>query len=102
METNAQYSIIKHIKYEISVGEEERVLIIPNINGVPDMRRVLCLSDTSLHIWRMMTEQKNYGQMVEQMSQKYNKESIEVGRDLDEFLGILLEKGYVSVIDSGV
>lgn len=99
MELITQYKILRHIKYEISGDEGERVLIIPNIDNVPDMKRVLCLSDTSLHIWRMIADQKNCEQIIEEMTIKYNVESKKVEKDVKDFLCTLLEKGYISVTD---
>ena len=99
MELKNRYVISKHIRYEINAGEQERILIIPNMEGVPDMRNVLCLSDTSLYIWKMIVEQKNVGQMVDEMSQKYKRGKEELERDLKEFIEILLEKRYISVIE---
>jgi len=99
MDSNKRYMISEHIRYEISAGTQERVLIIPNMEGVPDMRNVLCLSDTSLYIWKMIVEQKNFGQMVDEMCQKYKRGKEELERDLKEFIETLLEKRYISVME---
>lgn len=96
MEANKQYRFSEHIRYEISGGAQERVLIIPNIDGAPDMKKVLCLSDTSLDIWKMLAEDKNCGQIIDEMSQKYQREKKEIESDVEEFLGTLLEEGYIS------
>lgn len=95
METETQYRILEHINYEINCEGGERVLIIPNIDGVPNMKKVLCLSDTSLYIWRMIEDQKNCGQMIEEMGQRYHRESEELQSDLKEFLDALLANGYI-------
>lgn len=99
MEANTKYRILEHIKYEISGGNEERVLIIPNSGNAPDMKKVLCLSNTSLLIWKMIMDQKNYGQIIEEMSQRYNVESKKMESDLKEFLCVLMEKGFIRIMD---
>lgn len=95
MDINKQYIINKHIKYEISGGEIERVLIIPVVEGTPDMRRVLCLSDTSLDIWKMLTEKINVVQIIEALVCKYKVESEKIERDVLDFLRALLDQGYI-------
>ena len=99
MESNKRYMVSEHIRYEINGGDQERVLIIPNMEDVPDMRNVLCLSDTSLYIWRMIVEHKSFGQMVDEMHQRYERGKEELERDLKEFLETLLDKGYVSIME---
>lgn len=95
MESNKQYKFSEHIRYEMSGEVQERVLIIPNIDGKPNMKKVLCLADTSLDIWKMLAEAKNYGQIVDEMSQKYQKEKREIESDVEGFLVTLLENGYI-------
>jgi len=99
MDSNKTYVVSEHIRYEIEVGEQERVLIIPNPKGVPDMRKVLCLSDTSLYIWDLIVENKSFDQVVDEMQQRYERGKEELERDLKEFLESLLDKGYISILE---
>jgi len=94
-----KYKITEHIKYEINGGDIERVLIIPINNDVPDMKNVLCLSDTSLYIWKMIIENKNINQILEEISRLYGKDKNEITDDVEEFLNTLLGKGYISVME---
>lgn len=99
MNMSKEYIMLTHIKYKINVGEQERALIIPNKNGVPDMKNVLCLSDTSLDIWNMISEKLNRDQIIAEMCKKYNQEKETIERDVKQFLCELLNKGYIVEVE---
>lgn len=99
MECKKQYIISEHIRYEINGEMGKRVLIIPNIDGVPDLKKVLCLSATALDIWRMIVDGKNYNQIIDEMSQRYFRKREEIEGDIKGFLGNLLDKCYISIAE---
>jgi len=94
-----KYEAIKHIKYEIGNDNGAKVFIIPNLSGNPDMTNVLCLSDTSLEIWEMISNDYTVNKIINAICDKYNKDKDEVESDVTSFISGLVEKGYIKEID---
>ncbi len=90
-----KYYAIKHMKYEIESDSGRRVFVIPYESEIPDLKNVLCLSDTSLFIWELINKGFSAENIVEEVSEKYNHTKETVQNDIDEFLGNLQEKGFI-------
>ena len=99
MELCKKYKVIEHIRYGINSEERERVFVIPNFEGIPDMKKVLCLSDTSLLIWNLVNEQRSCSDIIDEVVRTYGKEEKEITRDVHEFLNALIDNGYLSVME---
>ena len=98
MNFNNKFKTLQHIKYEVESELGKRILIIPNDSGVPDMKNVLCLADTSLEIWEMIIKNFTYEQIISSLYNKYYKEEVELINDLDGFLSELIDKRYISIV----
>lgn len=92
-----KYFAVKHIRYEVKSEAGKRVLIIPNATGVPDMKRVLCLSDTSLDIWDLIAKGLSDIKIVNVLCDTYHQEKMQIKDDVPEFIANLLENGYITV-----
>jgi len=99
MVQNKQYKIEEHVKYELESEFGISILIIPIENGVPDMRKVLCLKDTSLFIWELISENYNCDQIISKVSEEYSKEIEAIEYDVKEFINTLILKNYISVVE---
>lgn len=97
---STKYSVIKHIRYEINSDAGNKVLIIPNSTGVPDMKNVLCLSEVSLEIWDMICNNFTTPEIVGALCEKYQKNKGEIPKDVEEFLKSLFDKKYIEVLES--
>lgn len=93
-----KYFAVKHIRYEVESEAGKKVLIIPNATGVPDMKSVLCLSDTSLEIWDLITKGLSNVAIVNALFDTYHQEKTQLLDDVTEFITSLLEKEYITVV----
>ena len=93
-----KYCSIKHLRYEIENESCKRVFIIPSESEIPDMKSVLCLSDTSLYIWELINQGLSAEKIIEEVCKKYNQAKETVQKDIDDFLGDLMEKGYIKSV----
>lgn len=100
MNNNKMYNVIEHIRYQIESELGMRVFIIPNRNGVPDMKNVLCLSDTTLCIWDLIVKEMGYDQIVNEVSKIYKKEVTEIEADVKGFLQSLITNGYIVSVEN--
>ena len=99
--SDVKYSVVKHIRYEVESDSGTRVLIIPNVSGAPDMKNVLCLSDTSLEIWNMITKEFTHSQIINTICETYQQEKTCITKDVTEFINGLLEKNYIRIVEQG-
>lgn len=99
MDLNNKFKSQNHIRYEVDSDSGKRIFIIPNKSGIPDMKNVLCLTDTSLEIWEMIVSDHTGEQIICSLSKRYHMTENELEGDVTEFLNNLLEKGYISVIE---
>lgn len=97
---STKYSVIKHIRYEINSDSGNKVLIIPNSTGVPNMKNVLCLSDVSLEIWDMVCDNFTNSEVVSTLCEKYQKDKNEISKDVEEFLDSLFCQKYIETLES--
>lgn len=89
------YIPLKHIRYEIDDDDGKNVLIIPVVDDVPDMKRVLCLIGTSLDIWEMLSKHMYSEDIALEISQKYNIEKKLAEEDVLGFIHNLIMEGYI-------
>ena len=97
-----KHFVIKHIRYEVESDAGKKVLIIPNETGVPDMKSVLCLSDTSLVIWDLIDKGLSNTTIVNILCDTYHQEKTQIQDDVTEFIANLLEKKYIAVAEESV
>jgi len=96
MNQNTLYTITNHIQYEIQGDDGLRVLIIPEENGIPNMKHVLCLSDTSLFIWRQLADNRSTAYIIEQLCREYSKNRDEITNDVEVFIKELTDNHYIT------
>lgn len=93
---NKTYKFREHVTYQVEGGAGERLLIIPVVSGIPNMTSVLCLADTSLEIWKMISCNYSTSQITTDLSKKYNREIALVENDVTAFINKLLDAGFIS------
>lgn len=93
------YVPLKHIRYEIDDDDGKNVLIIPVVDDVPDMERVLCLVGTSLDIWEMLDKHMSINDIALEISKKYNIEKTRVEKDVLDFIHNLIMENYILFTD---
>lgn len=87
------YKKCNHIELDFPEGK----MIVPIIDGVEDMTRVLCLEETGLTIWNVVDEKEQLDDYITKTAQ-YNKIPIEeIQNDTKLFIKSLEEKGYLEV-----
>ena len=88
----------KHIRYDITGGDEEaRAFIIPNQTGIPDMKNVLVLTEVSLYIWDMIISECTFLEICNNLYQKYKEDEMKLQKDTSDFVESLIKKDYIYI-----
>ena len=99
MDLKKIYKTVSHIRYEVKSDLGKRIFIIPNNTGIPDMKNVLCLSDTSLQIWEMIKDGHSAEQIIVRLSEQYGEEIDKITTDVTSFLCDILSKEYINELE---
>jgi hypothetical protein len=98
--------ILPHLEHKVTVDNykgtengKEILFIIPNKMDVPDLKNVLCLSDTSLYVWDKLKQDYTVESIVTEMAELYNVDISVVARDVSCFIQELLSKDYISILE---
>ena len=89
------YAVCEHIRYEVTGDLDTKIFIIPNTTGIPDMRRVLCLSGTTLSIWDLLKQGKCCDEIIDEMCKIYAKEKSSIKDDITDFINSLKTQQYI-------
>ena len=92
-------STCPHLRYEVENEGVQSVFIIPNDTGIPDLRKVLCLSGVSLFIWDSLENGKAFDDMCLEISRKYETDLDMVRQDGQEYVQKLIENHYVNRLE---
>lgn len=93
---NKKYILHNHLKYQIESEKGLRMFIIPMVSGIPDMKKVLCLADTSLEIWNLISNNYSSSEIINILCEKYDQEEPAISNDVTAFLNKLIETGFIS------
>lgn len=103
---NKLLRLLPYLEYKVTVDNykgcengKEILFIIPNKMDVPDLKKVLCLSDTSLYVWNKVKENYTVERIVSEMAELYNVDKSIVERDVSSFIQELLSKEYISILE---
>ncbi len=91
-----KYNLQEHVKYQIEVDTRQRLLIIPLVSGIPNMTNVLCLADTALEIWKLISDNCSATEIINILCQKYHQEEAVIASDVTSFIDRLIETGFIS------